>query len=164
MFTLGRHLVAEMTPFARFTVGDLSNPGAFLWGSDPLNLPPAEPHYDGKVVILVDESSMSRAEYTSLAFRSAPDATVVGSTTAGADGNISRITLPGGVQTMISGIGVFYPDRSPTQRVGIVPDVGVVPSIEGIREGRDEVLERAVRVVLGDESSEDLVRRIAAAN
>ena len=164
VFTLGRHLVAEATPFARFTVGDPTNPGAFLWGSGPLNLPTAEPHYDGKVVILVDESSMSQAEYTSMAFRSAPDATVVGSTTAGADGNVSRITLPGGLQTMISGIGVFYPDQSPTQRVGIVPDVGVVPSIEGIREGRDEVLEQAVRVVLGDDSSEELVRRIAAAN
>jgi hypothetical protein len=24
---------------------------------------------------------------------------------------------------MISGIGVFYPDKKPTQRVGIIPDV-----------------------------------------
>ena len=45
---------------------------------------------------------------------------------------------------MISGIGVFYPDKSPTQRVGIVPDIEVSPTVEGIRTGRDEVLE-AVR-------------------
>jgi hypothetical protein len=47
---------------------------------------------------------------------------VIGSTTAVADGNVSTIPLPGGLRPMISGIGVFYPDKPPTQRVGIVPD------------------------------------------
>ncbi len=146
VFSLGQHLVAENTPFVRFTFGDLSNPGTFRWGK-PLALPAAKPHYEGKIVILVEEASMSQAEYTSMAFRSSPNAIVVGSTTAGADGNVSPIPLPGGVQTMISGIGVFYPDKTPTQRVGIVPDVEVRPSIAGIREGRDEVLEEALRQI-----------------
>jgi len=52
---------------------------------------------------------------------------------------------------MISGIGVFYPDGRPTQGVGIVPDLEVRPTIAGIRAGRDEVLEAAVRRVLGRE-------------
>jgi C-terminal processing protease CtpA/Prc len=56
---------------------------------------------------LIDEVSVSQAEYTSMAFRAAPNATVVGSTTAGADGNVSPIPLPGGLRSMISGIGVF---------------------------------------------------------
>jgi hypothetical protein len=30
---------------------------------------------------------------------------------------------------MISGIGVFYPDRTATQRVGIIADVEVRPTI-----------------------------------
>ena len=50
---------------------------------------------------------------------------------------------------MISGLGVFYPDHRPTQRVGIVPDVVVRPTIEGIAAGRDEVLEAAVGVIAG---------------
>ena len=62
---------------------------------------------------------------------------------------------------MISGIGVFYPDRKPTQRVGIVPDIEVRPTIEGVRQGRDEVLERALRVVLGDAFPEADLRRMA---
>ena len=45
---------------------------------------------------------------------------------------------------MISGIGVFYPDKRPTQRVGIIPDIEVRPTIAGIRAGRDELLEAAV--------------------
>jgi C-terminal processing protease CtpA/Prc len=74
---------------------------------------------------------------------------VVGSTTAGADGNVSPFPLPGGLRTMISGIGVFYPDKRPTQQVGIIPDLVVRPTIEGIRAGRDEVLEAALKKVLG---------------
>jgi C-terminal processing protease CtpA/Prc len=84
-----------------------------------------------------------------MALRVAPNALVVGSTTAGADGNVSPFPLPGGLRTMISGIGVFYPDKRPTQQVGIIPDLVVRPTIEGIRAGRDEVLEAALKKVLG---------------
>jgi hypothetical protein len=54
---------------------------------------------------------------------------------------------------MISGIGVFYPDKTPTQQIGIKPNVRVTPTIAGIRAGRDEVLEEAVRQILGSEVS-----------
>ena len=122
--------------------------GAFHWGA-PVSVPPRQPHYERKVVILIDEVTQSSAEYHSMAFRTAPGAIVVGSTTAGADGDVSSIPLPGGLRTMISGKGVFYPDKRPTQRVGIIPDVEVKPTIAGIRAGRDEVLEEAIRQILG---------------
>ena len=143
VFTLGGHLVSTARAFARFTTADPTNPGAFFW-TPPISHAPREPTFNGKVVILVDEVSQSQAEYTTMAFRVAPDAIVVGSTTSGADGNVSRIPLPGGVEGMISGIGVFYPDNTPTQRIGIVPDLVARPTIEGIRAGRDEVLEAGV--------------------
>jgi hypothetical protein len=146
VFALGQLLVRQPTPFAKFSIGDLSNPGAFSVGA-PETLTPAEPHYGGKVVILVDESSVSQAEYTAMALQSAPGAIVVGSTTAGADGNVSEISLPGALRTMISGLGVFYPDGAPTQRVGVRVDVKVRPTIAGIRAGRDEVLEAAIRQI-----------------
>ena len=159
VFALGSLLVAKETQFARFTIGDLSTPGAFHW-SEAVSLKPAEPHYAGKIVILVDEVSLSQAEYTSMAFRSAADAVVVGSTTAGADGNVSAIPLPGGLQGAISGIGVFYPDKKPTQRVGIIPDVVVSPTIAGIRAGRDEVLEEGIRQIVGKDVSLEQVGKM----
>ncbi len=148
VFALGSLLVDRPTPFAQFTVGDLSDPGTFHW-TPPQILKPKAPHYDGKVVILVDEVTQSQAEYTTMAFRAVPGALVVGSTTAGADGNVSRIPLPGDLFTVISGIGVFYPDRRPTQQVGIVPDVVVESTIEAVRGGRDPVLEEALHLILG---------------
>ena len=160
VFALGSLLVDQPTPFARFTLGDLDNPGAFLWRLGPLSLTPQPPHYPGKVVVLVDEVSLSQAEYTTMAFRAAPRTIVVGSTTAGADGNVSPIDLPGGLRTAISGIGVFYPDKRPTQRIGIVPDVEVRPTIAGIRAGRDEVLEEGVRQILGRDVPGDQIRKM----
>lgn len=86
-------------------------------------------------------------------------AVVVGS---GARGNVSHIELPGSnVRTMISGIGVFYPDKTPTQRVGIVPDLVATPTIEGIRAGRDEVLEAALAHLLGPEADREAIRQMA---
>jgi len=160
VFSLGDHFVEKPVPFVKFTVGDLSNPGAFHWG-DTESLTPAAPHYAGKIVVLVDEVTQSNAEYTTMAFRTSPQAVVLGSTTAGADGNVSSIPLPGRFNSMISGIGVFYPDGKPTQQIGIVPDKMVRPTIEGIRDGRDEVLEEGVRQILGKDAPEDLVQKTA---
>ncbi len=160
VFALGGLLVDSSRTFARFTEGDLSNPGAFRWGVVE-NLQALKPHYPGKVVVLVDEVSQSQAEYTAMAFRASRNTVIVGSTTAGADGNVSRFSLPGGLSTMISGIGVFYPDKAPTQRLGIIPNVTATPTIAGVRSGRDEVLESGVRQILGNEMSSAEIEKIA---
>lgn len=162
VFTLGQLLVDRPVEFARFTVADLASPGAFGF-TPPLKLQPQAPHYRGRVVILVDEISQSSAEYTTMAFRTAPEAVVVGSVTAGADGNVSTILLPGGLSTMLSGVGVFYPDKRPTQRVGIRPDVEVHPTVAGLREGRDELLEQAIRQILGPGIAAEEIRKLVPA-
>jgi C-terminal processing protease CtpA/Prc len=48
---------------------------------------------------------------------------------------------------MISGNGIYYPDGRETQRTGIVPDIEVKPTVQGICEGRDELLEKAVEII-----------------
>src|SRR6185503_15115334 len=107
VFTLGQLLVNEPTEFVRFTYGEPANPGAFHLRTSTL-LTPQDPHYYGKVVILIDEITQSQAEYTTMAFRTAPGAIVIGSMTAGADGNVSTVVVPGGFSSYISGLGVFY--------------------------------------------------------
>jgi C-terminal processing protease CtpA/Prc len=80
--------------------------------------------------------------------RVAPQAIVLGSTTSGADGNVSQIPLPGGINTLISGIGVYYPDGRETQRVGIIPDIELTPTIHGIVTNQDELLNKAIDIIL----------------
>jgi C-terminal processing protease CtpA/Prc len=106
--------------------------------------------YPGKVVVLINEYSASSAEFHAMAFRAIPGVVLVGSNTAGVDGNVvMRFNLPGGISTTFSGLGVYYPDGGQTQRIGIVPDVEVKPTIEGIRQGRDELIEKAVEIIDG---------------
>jgi len=159
-FALEGNLVKTTTPFARFTVGDVDNPGSFSMGT-VASIRPSDPYVEGAVALLVDEVTQSQAEFTAMALRTRPGAIVVGSQTAGADGNVSRIPLPGGEWTRFSGIGVFYPDGRPTQRVGIVPDLEVRPTIAGMRAGRDEVLEAAVRRLLGRDISPGELKALA---
>ncbi|MBU0488990.1 MAG: peptidase S41 [Bacteroidetes bacterium] len=119
--TFGRYLVSKATPFAKATRPDPETPGLFKEGSTITVGKRNKKAYKGKVIILVNEYSQSNSEFTAMAFRAAPGAIVIGSTTAGADGNVSAIMLPGNVATGISGIGIYYPDGTETQRVGIIP-------------------------------------------
>ena len=148
-FTLGSFFVSSSTPFVKFTNGNVNNPGEFTFTSN-LKIPSQGKTYKGKLIVLVNELSQSQAEYTSMAFRAGDNTTIIGSTTAGADGNVSAILLPGRLRTMISGIGVNYPNGEETQRIGIVPDIEVKPTIEGIRKGKDELLEKGIKVILNE--------------
>jgi C-terminal processing protease CtpA/Prc len=113
-----------------------------LW-SIPVTPNPLQ--YKGKIIILVNETTQSQAEYTCMVIQAAyKKVTIIGSQTAGADGDVTGIKIPGGIQTAFSGHGIHYPDGRPTQGIGIVPDIKISPTIKGIKEGRDEVLERAI--------------------
>ena len=57
------------------------------------------------------------------------------------------MALPGGIYVPVGIQGVYYPDGRETQRIGIVPDIWMEPTIKGIREGRDEVLEKAIELI-----------------
>lgn len=147
VFSMNEFLMPGPTPFAKFTFTTRERPGEFFF-TEPLTAGKAKSDfYKGRVVIIINETTQSSAEYHTMAFRAAPNAVVLGSTTAGADGNVSEIMLPGHIRTMISGIGVYYPDGTETQRIGIVPDITMRPTAEGIRAGRDELLERAVALI-----------------
>lgn len=100
--------------------------------------------YEGMTLMLIDERAISQAEHTGLFLRAANGTKFIGSPTAGANGDVTNFFVPGGVQIMFTGQAVMHPDGSPLQRVGLIPDVEVRPTIEGIRSGRDEVLEKAV--------------------
>lgn len=100
--------------------------------------------YRGKVVMLIDERAISQSEHTALFMEQAAGATFIGSPTAGANGDVTNFSLPGGLWVSFTGHDVRHADGRQLQRVGIVPDVPVTPTIRGIREGRDEVLDRAL--------------------
>lgn len=128
---------------AKFTVPDVKYPGRLTWISQTIGSGTSNP-YRGKVILLFDERTQSHAEWTCMGLEQFPGAIKIGSQTAGADGNISYSYLTANIYTIFTGLGTYYPDYTPTQRVGIIPDFEVRPTIAGIRAGQDEVLNFAL--------------------
>ncbi|MCD4791829.1 MAG: peptidase S41 [Bacteroidales bacterium] len=147
VYSLGKHLMPKRTEFVKISKASIKNAGYFTFIKSLKVGHKNKDYYKGEVVILVNESTQSQAEFTTMAFRTAPKAIVIGSTTAGADGNISLFYLPGGIKTAISGTGIYYPDGTETQRIGIVPDIEVKPTVLGVKNKKDELLEKAIELI-----------------
>jgi len=157
VYSLAEYLIPEITPFAKFGFCNRLIPGSFSTselqssGSGLIKMMhPSEedkPLYKGKVIILMDERTQSQAEFTVMSLRNAPEAIVIGSPSVGADGDVVEIKLPGVISTNITGLSIFYPNGGQTQRIGLEPDIFVTPTLEGLREGRDELLEKAVSMI-----------------
>ena len=141
------YLLAESLPFVKFTTGSVMRPGLFRYTPLVYQGAPNENAYRGKIVVLVNEMTQSNAEFVTMFLQSIPGTVVIGSQTAGADGNISNIPLLGGMSTEISGIGVYYPDGTNAQGIGVKIDEVVEPTIKGIINGTDEVLLRARQLI-----------------
>ena len=141
---ISRFLNAEEKEFAIYTKPDLTYPGRFKWSKPHICGSKNKNNYKGEVVVLLNEESISQSEWTAMCFQTAGNTTIIGSQTAGADGNVSNVDFVRAFHTQFTGIGVYYPDKRETQRIGIIPDIEVKPTIKGIQEGRDEILERAI--------------------
>ncbi len=102
--------------------------------------------YKGRVILLVNELTQSNPEFQAMALQRCPQTLTIGSPTSGADGDIVSLPLPGGLMTYFSGIGIFYPDGTPTQNVGVRLDVEVDDTVESLQAGRDLVLEKALEL------------------
>lgn len=150
---MGEYLFEAPTEFAKFSLLNADQPGLFTFG-ETLKIGKINPdYYKGRIIILINENTQSNAEFTAMGFRFAKNAMIIGSQTAGADGNvIPMFSLPGEILTTFTGLGVYYPDGGETQRIGIVPDIEIKPTIKGIREGRDEVLEKALELISNNNS------------
>ena len=156
LWPLVHYLFNEPISIADFTTPNDLYAGQFYWKEISLGSYNTNSIYKGKLIILFNEETQSQAEYTIMGLENYPNSIKIGSQTAGADGNVSTIKLPGGIEVYFTGLGTYYPDGTPTQRIGIVPDIEVQPTIEGLRSGRDEVLETALDCNLLDTTTSTL--------
>ncbi len=154
-YKLAEYLMSAEKEFVRMSFPNRSVPGEFYYFDSFVSGKPKESNnqilsdevYKGKLVILINEHTISQGETTTMSLRNTPNSIVLGRPSAGANGDVRPFTLPGNIKSTISGFGVYYPDKKPTQRIGIQPDIYMNPTIEGIREGRDEFIERAIEII-----------------
>ncbi len=107
-------------------------------------LPSKEWKYTGKTVTLIDERTIGPGEHTALLLEAASHTTFIGSPSAGADSDLSNFVIPGGITISFSGHDVRHGNTGALQRTGLQFAGEVRPSIVGVRQGRDEVLEKAM--------------------
>lgn len=137
------------------TQADFSQPGKFCFVDNIIDkeyklIGKDNPDpYQGKVIVLMNEHTQSSEELWAMIFKKIPGAVFVGSQTAGADGNKTSVKLTDGNELVFSGLGIYYPDGTETQRIGIVPDVIVRPTVRSIRDKQDLLLLKAFELIDG---------------
>ena len=146
------HLIAGSERDRWMHVSRIVGPYGAVTGWDSLgwNMVPATPRITGRAVFLTDGRAISYAESVMGYVADRKLGTIVGSPTAGANGNVTAFAVPGGFSVTFTGMRVTRHDgTSPHHLIGIQPDIALTPTIAAIRTGRDELVERAVAVIEG---------------
>jgi C-terminal processing protease CtpA/Prc len=102
---------------------------------------------DKKIIFIIDGSAISYAESYMSFIEGYKLATIIGQPTAGTNGNVNPFRLHGGYSIYWTGMKVIKHDGSQHHGVGILPNIYVNKTIEGIKAGKDEFLEKALEVI-----------------
>jgi hypothetical protein len=117
----------------------------YSWSS--WSVKPLSPRIRVPAAFLIDGKAISAAETMLGIVEQYRLAHLVGEPTAGTNGVITSVLLPGQYRVSFTGMRVLKHDGSRHHGVGILPTVPVSRTIAGIIAGRDEQLERAVAIV-----------------
>lgn len=116
------------------------------WKGSGWRMAPLTPHIGGKVVFLTNGNAGSYAESVMGYIKALQLATIIGQNTAGANGNTVNVGLPGKYDFVFTGTKVINQDGSQHYMKGVQPDITVQKTVKGIREGRDEQLDKAIEI------------------
>lgn len=102
--------------------------------------------YNKQVAVLIDKTMISRAEDIAICLKALSNVTFIGEQTQGTDGEMTKISLPGGGETSFTGQAILFGNGDNFHSEGIKPDIQVSKSVQGIKEGKDEILEKALEI------------------
>ncbi|WP_223609475.1 S41 family peptidase [Chryseobacterium sp. OSA05B] len=127
---------------------DVIYPGMMRTIENEMHIPDSKKDaYTGPVVLLINEYTQSQGESMLLAMKSIKNSVTLGDYTAGTNGNVMVIKLPGKTKIRMSGIGVLLPDNSTTQRTGIRPDILIQENSASLLRGEDIQLKEAINYI-----------------
>jgi C-terminal processing protease CtpA/Prc len=110
-------------------------------------VPLREPRIRGTVAFLTDGRAISYAESFLSFIEHYKLGEIVGRPTAGTNGNVNALVLPGGFKVFWTGMKVVKHDGSQHHLIGILPTVPVERTVAAVKEGRDEFLEKALALI-----------------
>jgi carboxyl-terminal processing protease len=109
-------------------------------------IPPADGHYDGRVVLLADERCIAACEDFVMPLVYGRRARFVGSRTAGSTGKPYVTQLDGGITLALGSIHSTLPDGRPFEGIGIAPTDPAPLRAADVKAGADAQLDRALAV------------------
>jgi C-terminal processing protease CtpA/Prc len=144
-----KHLASEPLRSPRFHVPLVTRPDRLGMRFEDVSqtYSNSTPRLTARAVFLTDGRAVSYAETYMSLVEHHHLAEIVGSPTAGTNGDINPFVLPGGYNVWWTGLRVLKQDGSRHHGVGIQPTVPFSRTLKGVIDGRDELLERAVEVV-----------------
>jgi C-terminal processing protease CtpA/Prc len=143
------HLIDQPVSSAQFYMPQITTPDFqdMTFEEVGWSIEPTAPRLRTRIVFLTDGRAISRAETQLGIVAHYRLAEIVGEPTAGTSGDINAFSIPSGYRIYWTGLKVLKHDGSQHHGVGILPTLPVSRTLHGVRDGRDEQLERAVEVI-----------------
>jgi C-terminal processing protease CtpA/Prc len=139
------HLTDREIRSPAFLVPIISPAGAPQYEQIVDYTPPRQPRVHAKAIFLADARTASAPETILQFVRGEHLGLIMGESTGGTNGNIIEYSIIGNMSMRFTGMRVVNHDGTVLQGRGIVPDIVVHPTLQGIVAGRDEILEAAIR-------------------
>ncbi len=151
--TFPAYFVPEIIPAFIHLNLSMAVPGTYIKVVDHVGCQPEDAqrgvyYYDKPVVVLIDEFSQSSGEWMAWAISKGEHVVLMGENTSGALDGVTELSIPGYFPYQFTAIGAYTDDGGQIQRVGLTPDIPVSRTIQGIKEGRDELMEAAVEYIV----------------
>lgn len=144
-----KHFGKNLVPYAKYYQVNKQRIGTYALKEalDTYYNPALKPDgaaYTGKVVIIVNPATQSMSEWNTMCLQHVfPDAWTIGEQSAGADGDLKTMNLPGGYALDFTGNAIFYPDGTEAQKKGVKIDHPVKLTREN-HSKEDLMLEKAI--------------------
>lgn len=106
---------------------------------------PKQPHIKAKISVLVSSATMSRGETFASYLKYAGSTLIGDGNTAGASGGINWFTTLAGTKIWLTTSYAVRQNGEEMQSIGITPDILVKYSLEGLKKGRDQLYEAALK-------------------
>lgn len=146
LWEIVRHLLYDGAPgvpmveFHRSILGTTDVPSPQPWMPRPGG-------FRGEVVMISAPTTQSQAEHLILSLQSGNRVRVVGRPSAGANGNITCLALPGNYAFCFTGMVVLQPDRSTFHGLGVRVDEPVPVIASELATDSDPELTRAIELL-----------------
>lgn len=103
--------------------------------------------FSGKIVVIVDENTVSHGEFLCMALQCIPNCVVIGSQSAGTIGNTSILQLPGNLCVKYTKVATCYPDLTPVQQVGVKIDHKLELDRNLLMKHEDNLINCAIKII-----------------